>query len=378
VSEHFDTAIIGAGQAGLAAAYHVKQRGRTPVVLDENERVGDAWRKRWDSLRLFTPAKYDGLPGWRFPAPGRSFPTKDEMADYMEAYVSRFEIGVRTGVKIDRLSKQDGHFVISAGSDRFEADNVIVATGSHRVPRLPDFARDLDPRIVQLHSSEYRSPAQLREGPVLIVGLGNSGAEIGIELVRTRPTWLSGKPHGEIPVPHGSRRFRVAFRVLRLFWHRVLTKSNPIGRKLGPQAGKDPLIRTKTKHLEQAGVDRVGRVVGLRNGLPLLDDDRVLDVPNVVWCTGFREEFSWIDLPIFDESGKPRHERGVVQAEPGLYFVGLIFQYSVTSDVLPGVGRDAEYVAKHISSSSHAHRVVPGVDVEDGARDVLGVVRQEV
>ena len=318
MNEHFDTAIIGGGQAGLAAAYHVKQRGRTPVVLDENERVGDSWRKRWDSLRLFTPAKYDGLPGWRFPAPRRSFPTKDEMADYMEAYVSRFEIDVRTGVKIDRLSKQDGHFVISAGSDRFEADNVIVATGSHRVPRLPDFARDLDPRILQLHSSEYRSPAQLREGPVLIVGLGNSGAEIGIELVRSRPTWVSGKPYGEIPVPHGSRRFRLVFGVLRLFWHRVLTKSNPIGRKLGPQAGNDPLIRTKTKHLEQAGADRVGRVVGLRNGLPLLDDDRVLDVPNVVWCTGFQEGFSWIDLPIFDQNGKPRHERGVVEAEPGL------------------------------------------------------------
>jgi putative flavoprotein involved in K+ transport len=374
VNGHLDTAIIGGGQAGLAAAYHVKQRGRTPVVLDENERVGDSWRTRWDSLRLFTPAQYDGLPGWRFPAPRGSFPTKDEMADYMEAYVSRFGLEVRTGVKIDRVSKQDGHFVIRAGSDTFQADNVIVATGSHRVPRLPDFARDLDPRILQLHSSEYRSPAQLREGPVLIVGLGNSGAEIGIELVRTRPTWVSGKPYGEIPVPHGSRRFRLVFPVLRLFWHRVLTTSNPIGRKLGPQAGNDPLIRTKTKHLTEAGADRVGRVVGLRNGLPLLDDDRVLDVPNVVWCTGFREEFSWIDLPIFDEDGKPRHERGVVEDEPGLYFVGLIFQYSVTSDVLPGVGRDAEHVAKRIASRSHAHRVVPGVDVEDRPGDVLGVV----
>jgi putative flavoprotein involved in K+ transport len=377
-NEHFDTAIIGGGQAGLAAAYHVKQRGRTPVVLDENERVGDSWRTRWDSLRLFTPAQYDGLPGWRFPAPRWSFPTKDEMADYMESYVARFGLDVRTGVRIDRVSKRDGRFVIEAGASTYEADNVIVATGSHRVPRLPDFARDLDPRILQLHSSEYRSPAQLREGPVLIVGFGNSGAEIGAELVRTRPAWVSGKPYGEIPVPHGSRRFRVAFRVLRFFWHRVLTRSNPLGRKLGPQAGNDPLIRTKSKHLTEAGADRVGRVVGLRNGLPLLDDDRVLDVPNVVWCTGFRDDFSWIDFPIFDENGKPRHERGVVEDEPGLYFVGLIFQYSVTSDVLPGVGRDAEYVAKHIASRSHAHRVVPGVDVEDGAGDVLGVVRQEV
>ena len=379
MNEHFDTAIIGGGQAGLAAAYHVKQQGRTPVVLDDNERVGDSWRKRWDSLRLFTPAKFDGLPGWRFPAPGRSFPTKDEMADYMEAYAARFELDVRTGVKIDLLSKRDGRFVISAGSETFEADNVIVATGAHRVPRLPDFARDLDPRILQLHSSEYRSPAQLREGPVLIVGLGNSGAEIAYELVRTRPTWLSGKPYGEIPVPHGSRRFRLVFTMLRLLWHHVLTQSTPIGRKLGPKATKnDPLIRVKTKHLTDAGADRVGRVVGLRNGLPLLDDDRVLDVPNVVWCTGFREDYSWIELPIFDEDGKPRHERGVVEAEPGLYFVGLIFQYAVTSDVLPGVGRDAEWIAKHIASASHAHGVVAGVDVEDRAGDVLGVVGEQV
>lgn len=374
-NEHFDTAIIGGGQSGLAAAYHVKQRGRTPVVLDENERVGDSWRTRWDSLRLFTPAKYDGLPGLTFPGPRRSFPTKDEMADYMEAYTARFDLDVRTGVKIDRLSKRDGRFMIHAGSETFGADNVIVATGSHRVPRLPDFARDLDPRILQIHSSEYRSPAQLREGPVLIVGFGNSGAEIAFELVRTRPTWVSGKSYGEVPVPHGSRRFRLAFGVLRLFWHHVLTKSTPIGRRLGPKAStNDPLIRIKTKQLTEAGADRVGRVVGLRNGLPLLDDDRVLDVPNVVWCTGFREDFAWIDLPIFDDDGKPRHERGVVEDEPGLYFVGLIFQYSVTSDVLPGAGRDAEHVAKHIASRSHAHRVIPGVDVEDRPSDVLGVV----
>lgn len=358
MNEHFDTAIIGGGQAGLSAAYHVKRQGRTPVVLDENERVGDSWRKRWDSLRLFTQAKYDGLPGWRFPAAGTSYPTKDEMADYMEAYAARFELDVRTGVRIDRLSKQNGRFVISAGSETFEADNVIVATGAHRVPRLPDFAQGLDPRIVQLHSSEYRSPAQLREGPVLIVGLGNSGAEIGFELVHTRPTWVAGKAYGEVPVPFGTRRFRLGFKVLRFLGHRVLTRRTPIGRKLGPKAAAhDPLIRTKTKQLTEAGVDRVGRVVGLRNGLPLLDDDRVLDVPNVVWCTGFREDYSWIDLPILDENGTLRHERGVVESEPGLYFVGLLFQYSLTSDVLPGGGRDAEFVAKHIASTSPAHRV---------------------
>jgi putative flavoprotein involved in K+ transport len=348
--EYFETAIIGGGQAGLAVGYQLKRRGRTAVILDENERVGDSWRKRWDSLRLFTPAKYDGLPGWRFPARRWSFPTKDEMGDYLEAYAARFELDVRTGVKVERLSKANGRFVITADPVSFEAKNVIVATGSHRIPRVPSFARDLDPRIVQLHSSEYVSPAQLREGPVLVVGLGNSGAEIAYELVRTRPTLVAGKARGELPVRHGSVPARFCLPVIRFLGHRVLTKGTPIGRKAGPKvaASGPPLIRIKTQHLADAGVERGGRVVGTQNGLPQLEDGRVLDVPNVVWCTGFREDFSWIDLPIFDDEGKPQHERGVATAAPGLYFVGLIFQYAITSDVLPGVGRDAERIATHI------------------------------
>ncbi len=349
--EQFETVIIGGGQAGLAVAYHLANRGRAAVILDENERIGDAWRERWDSLRLFTPAKYDGLPGWRFPARRWSFPTKDEMAAYMEAYAERFDLAVRTGVKVDRLSKENGCFVISSDGRRFEADNVIVATGAHRTPRLPDFASDLDPRIVQLHSSEYRSPAQLRDGGVLVVGLGNSGAEIAFELVRTRPTFVSGKERGEIPVPHGSVRSRFVLPVIRFLGHHVLTKGTPVGRKVGPKvaAGGPPLIRVKTQHLVDAGVERVPRVTGVRDGLPLLEDDRVMDVANVVWCTGFRQEFSWIELPIFGDDGRPLHDRGVVEAEPGLCFMGLIFQYSITSDVLPGVGRDAERIAKHIA-----------------------------
>jgi putative flavoprotein involved in K+ transport len=348
--ERFETAIIGGGQAGLAAAYHLRRLGQPAVILDENERAGDAWRKRWDSLRLFTPAKYDGLPGWRFPARGWSFPTKDEMADYLEAYAARFDLDVRTGVKIDHLAKRNGGFLITAAERTFEAANVIVATGAHRVPEVPGFARELDPGIVQLHSSEYVSPAQLREGPVLVVGLGNSGAEIAYELVRTRPTTVAGKGPGEIPVPHGGVRARFMLPIIRFAGHRVLTKGTPVGRRIGPKAADStPLIRIKTKHLAEAGIERGGRVVGAREGLPLLEDGRVHDVANVVWCTGFRADFSWIDLPVFDEDAKPRHDRGVVEAEPGLYFMGLIFQYAVTSDVLPGVGRDAERIAKHIA-----------------------------
>src|SRR5262249_38782288 len=165
---------------------------------------GDSWRGRWDSLRLFTPARYDGLPGMRFPARGWSFPTKDEMGDYLQAYALRFDLPVRSGVCVDRVTHNGDRWVVESGGLRFEADQVVVASGAHRIPRTPAFARDLDPHIVQLHSSDYRNPSQLQEGAVLVVGAGNSGAEIAFELARTRATSLAGKEAGEIPVRHGS------------------------------------------------------------------------------------------------------------------------------------------------------------------------------
>jgi putative flavoprotein involved in K+ transport len=351
-SEYFETVIIGGGQAGLSVGYHLKKQGRPFVILDDNERIGDAWRKRWDSLRLFTPARYDGLAGWRFPAPAVSFPTKDEMAHYLESYAARFDLPVRTGVRVDGLSRQADRYVLTAGSRRFEAEHVVVATGANQVPKVPAFADDLHPSIVQLHSSHYRNPSQLQEGAVLVVGAGNSGAEIAFEVSRTHPTYLSGKPSGQLPVRHGLAMARFFFPVIRFVGNHVLTLRTPIGRKAQPRfiSHGAPLIRVKLKDLIAAGVEQVPRTVGIEDGRPMLKDGRVLDVSNVIWCTGFREEFPWIDLPVFDENERPLHERGVVVGEPGLYFVGLPFQYAAGSDVLPGVGRDAEYVAKHIAS----------------------------
>jgi putative flavoprotein involved in K+ transport len=350
--ERFDTVIIGGGQAGLATGYHLAKRDLPFVILDANERIGDAWRKRWDSLRLFTPARYDGLQGWRFPAPAFSFPTKDEMADYLEAYAARFELPVRTGVEVDGLSREEDRFIITSGNSRFEAKHVVVATGAYQVPKIPCFADELHSNIMQLHSSQYRRPSQLQEGAVLVVGAGNSGAEIAFEVSRTHPTYLSGKPSGQIPVRHGPAAARFVLPVVRFVGHHVLTLRTPIGRKAQPKffSHSAPLVRVKLKDLAAAGVEQVPRTVGLDDGRPALEDGRVLDVSNVIWCTGFREEFPWIDLPIFGEDGRPLHERGVVVGEPGLYFVGLLFQYAVSSDVLPGVGRDAKYIAKHIAS----------------------------
>jgi putative flavoprotein involved in K+ transport len=349
-AEFFDTVIIGGGQAGLTAGYYLAKHGRSFVILDANERVGDAWRKRWDSLRLFTPACFSGLPGYPLPAPAWSFPTKDELADYLEAYAARFELPVRTGIAVDGLSKADGRFVASAGERRFEAANVVVATGAHQIPKVPVFAPELDPRIRQLHSHHYRGPSQLQDGDVLLVGAGNSGAEIATELSRTHRCFLAGPKTGEIPVRHGTVPARLGFRVFRFLGHRVLRADTRFGRKLGPKliSKGAPLIRTKLKDLVAAGVERVPRVVSVRRGLPVLEDGRVLDVANVVWCTGFQTDFRWIDLQVFDDDGQPLHYRGVVESEPGLYFLGLVFLYSLSSDVLPSRGRDAKYIAKHI------------------------------
>jgi putative flavoprotein involved in K+ transport len=357
-TDSYETVVIGGGQAGLSVGYHLAKRNKQLVILDENERVGDAWRKRWDSLRLFTPTQFNGLPGMPFDAPKWSFSTKDEMADYLESYAERFALPVRTGVKVERVVRQDGRFVVSLGDERLEAQNVVVATGAHRVRKLPSFAAELDPRIVQLHSAEYRNPSQLQDGPVLVVGVGNSGAEIAYELAETHQCLLAGVHHGEIPVKHGSRRSRVMLRAIRFLGHHVLRTDTRIGRKVGPKvaAKGPPLIRRREADFVAVGIERVARVAGVQDGLPLLEDARALDVANVVWCTGFRTDFSWIDLPAFDDDGRPLHERGVVDAVPGLYFAGLIFQYSLTSDVLPNGGRDAEYVARHIAATQAKDR----------------------
>lgn len=355
-TKHVDTVVIGGGQAGLTAGYYLSRHGRSFVILDENERVGDSWRKRWDSLRLFTPATFSHLPGRKLPHSNWEFPTKDELADYLESYAKEFELPVETGLAVDRLSKEDGRFVISAGEARYEAEDVIVATGAFRIPKTPSFAAELDPRIMQLHSCEYRNPSQLQDGNVLLIGAGNSGAEIAFELAPMRRTLLAGKNNGQIPVKHGTLRAIPFFRLFRFLGHRVLRVDTAIGRKVGPKlvAKGDPLIRRKEKDLAAVGVERVSRVVGIEDGLPKLEDGRVLNVANVIWCTGFRTDFNWIDLPVFDDDGQPMHYRGVVESEPGLYFLGLIFQYSFSSDVLPNRGRDAKYIAKHIATRQRA------------------------
>jgi putative flavoprotein involved in K+ transport len=359
-SERFETVIVGAGQAGLSTGYYLKKADRSFVILDAYERVGDNWRNRYDSLRLFTPAYAVSLPGWPFPAKGFTTPLKDDMADYLEAYATKLKLPVRTGVRVDDIHREGDTYVVTAGAQRFEAQNVIVASGVHREARVPAFAADLDPRIVQVHSTEYRNPSQLRHGGVLVVGAGNSGADISLEAAATHPTWLAGPIRGHIPfdIDTGFAR-HVAFRGVRFVFVHVLTLRTPMGRRLREKPAQgDPLVRVKPKWLDAAGVQRVGKVVAVQDGRPVLEDGQMLDVANVIWCTGFRHDLSWIDLPIFGEDGEPMHDRGIVTNEPGLYFVGLPFQFALASCALPGVGRDARYVANRLLARARTARPI--------------------
>jgi len=373
-TEHFETIVIGGGQAGLSAGYHLKRLGVPFVILDANERTGGTWRSRWDSLRLFTPAKYDGLDGMKVPAHKNGFITKDEMADYLESYAKRWELPIRHGVHVDRLTKNESGFEVTAGERTFTANQVVVAMGKCQSPKVPAFATRLSGEIRQLHSIEYRNPAQLKPGGVLIVGAGNSGAEIAKEVSVTHETWLAGRDVGQIPFRVGSRigLTVLAPLVLRFVFHRVLTVKTPMGRKMRPsvltQGG--PLIRVKRKELDSLGVRRVARMKEVQDGKPVLEDGQVLDVKNVIWCTGFHPAFSWIDLPVLGEL-EPQHKRGVVEAAPGLYFVGLEFQYSMSSEMVHGVGRDAKYiagkVAERVKSMARVGAPVPA-GVAAGAR----------
>ena len=356
--ERIETVVIGAGQAGLSVGYHLARRGRPFVILEANARVGDSWRKRWDSLRLFSPARFDGIDGMPFPASPHAFPTKDEMADYLESYASRFRLPVRTGVRVTSVARAGQRYLIVGEGARIEADNVVIAMSDYQQPRVPSFAAELDGAIVQMHSSAYRNDGQLRRGPVLIVGAGNSGAEIAMDTVRSgHETIVSGKDVGSVPFDTRSVMGRNVFLPLlfRGVFHRVLTLDTPMGRKARPKMmhSATPLIRTKSRDLAKAGVRRVGRTTGAVDGRPVVDG-QPLAVANVIWCTGYHAGFSWVDLPVFDDEGEPMHDRGVVRGETGLYFVGLHFLYAMSSTMIHGVGRDADYIAGVITARSPA------------------------
>jgi len=337
----------------LVIGYELQQQHVDFVILDASERVGDAWRKRWDSLVLFTPARFNGLPGMPYPAPDENYVTKDDVADFLEKYATANELPVRSGVWVDRVAHDGRQFNVETSTGSMSADNVVIAMADYQVPKVPAFGSSLRNDIVQIHSSHYRNLSQLRNGPTLVVGFGNSGADIGLEVALDRETYISGETDAVVPF-HLESWFgrKIGVPLVRFAMVKVLNTSTPIGRKVRPKmlTGTPPLVRVKPKDLTDAGATRVPRIGGVRDGLPETSDGETLDVANVIWCTGFEAGFSWIDMPVFDDRGLPRHERGVVDDQPGLYFCGLYFLHALWSETITGVPTDARYVVNHLVS----------------------------
>jgi putative flavoprotein involved in K+ transport len=281
------------------------------------------------------------------------------MADYLEAYAQRFALPVRTGLAVQDVSRLGDGYVVVAGPHRFEADHVVVASGTFQCPVVPAFADRLDPAIRQLHSGDYRNPTQLRHGPVLVVGASHSGGDIAFEVARTHPTILTGRDRGQIPFRHDSRIAHVVFPFLVFLARNVLTMRTSWGRRMRHEvrAHGGPLIRVRRTDLAAAGVERIHeRVTDIQHGRPVLEGGRVLDVANVIWCTGFGKDTGWIRIPVTGDDGWPEQLRGMVPRSPGLYFVGLPFLQSFSSMLVAGVGRDAKHVADHIATVGSRRR----------------------
>jgi putative flavoprotein involved in K+ transport len=353
VSNSYDTIVIGAGQAGLASAYYLQRAGSHFLVLDGGSQIGESWLRRWDSLRLFTPVRYNSLPGLSFPGERYTLPAKNDVARYLQTYVAHFALPVRLNTRVSSLGTDGDRFVVTTDGDTFTASSVIVATGAYHRAYIPAFASDFSPSLVQRHSSEYGNPGALPPGGVLVVGAGNSGAQIALELAESgRATWLSGRDTGSIP------RRLLGRDVYDWLWWTVMRPSvdSWAGRGLmgnGLFTG-DPLVGFSRRALMIPTLTSVGRTVGVTNGQPRLDDGRVLkDVRTVVWCTGFRPDFGWIQPPVLGPEGYPEHRRGVIATVPGLGFVGLRYQYRIGSSLLGGVHEDAEYVVRQLG---HARR----------------------
>jgi putative flavoprotein involved in K+ transport len=342
-----EVVVVGGSQAGLAMAWHLARQGRRFVVLEAGPELGQVWRSRWDSLKLFTPAQYDALPGMAFPAPADTYPTKGPVADYLQAYAKAFDLPVRLHAKATELRRrEDGSFEVDTADQVYRARQVVVATGPFQVPFLPPPAGKLDVSVTQVHSADYRNPQALPEGPALVVGGGNSGFQIAEELAATRTVDLS------IATRYPMLPQRLAGR--DLFWWltrlgllRVTVGSRP-GRRM---SRRDFVIGTNRRRLERAGVRFRPRLVDAEGRTVRFADHRLLeDVGVVVWATGYRPDYGWIQIPGVVREGQVVHRRGVTEVA-GLYFLGLSWQHTRGSALLGFVNHDAAYLADRIATS---------------------------
>ena len=355
-----NTVIIGGGQAGLAMGYHLARRGIAFVILDAAPRVGHTWRSRWDSLTLFTPAAYSALPGMPFPGDPHRYPGKDEVADYLGAYAARFRLPVHAGERVQALRTGPDGWEAETANGRYKGAQVVVASGPFHQPVIPGLSRDLPASVVQLHSASYRNPGQLPAGDVLVVGAGNSGVQIAEELSRTHCVHLAA----------GERMPRLPQRILgrSLFWWlgRAGLMNVSVNSLLGRRMSRtDTLIGKSPRMLR--GVRVLGRAVEVQGNAVLTADGGRVCPASVVWATGFRSDFGWIEAPVLGARGVPVHRRGVTST-PGLYFLGLSWLHTRGSALLGWVGRDAEYIAeimyREIAAGSSAWPGAAGVAPE--------------
>jgi len=355
-AKNINTIVVGAGQAGLSAGYYLKKHKIEFVILDESESVGHVWSSRWDSLKLFTPAQYNGLPGLPFPTKRGTFPSKTEMAAYLNEYAAKFELPVILKKKVLKVNYNNSKYEIITNEETLHCDNLVVATGANQIPFIPSFKSSISFATNCLHSSQYKNPSSLSPGSVLVVGAGASGVQIAIDLSKTHQVCLAGKPTFHIP----DFVFKYFGRFYWWFINQILTIKTPAGRnaKKTVLKGGAPLINVSMKDVYAAGVKLLPRVEGIRNGLPEFADGRVMAFDNIVWATGFKPDFSWINMELPLESGWPKTDRGVSAEFNGLYFVGMVFQYGLTSAIIGGVGRDAEHVCKSIMSKNHGKQLL--------------------
>ena len=348
---NWGTIIIGAGQAGLAAGYYLKNLNEDFLIIDGDDSIGDSWRRRWDSLRLFTPSQFNGLPGLPFPASRGAFPTKDEVADYLGIYANKFKLPVQMGVKVLGLLKTSFYYEITTSVGKIICERVVIASGNYALPRIPEFAKKLDNNIRQIHSSQYTNPGLLPDGKILVVGAGSSGVQIAIDIAKSRPTMIAGKFTTKIP----DAIFRYFGDPYWWFISNVMTINTPLGRKAKAafmKGGGAPLINVSPQDVMNAGIEHLPRVTGEKDGKPVLEDGEIISPSAIIWCTGFKPDFLWIDHKVTDEKGYLLGERGISSVLDGLYFVGMLFQFAMNSHLIGGVGKDAAFIAKHIHSQS--------------------------
>lgn len=346
------TLIIGAGQSGLAVAHELGKRALSCVVVDGADTIGDSWRRRWESLRLFTPAAHNGLPGLAFPAPPRALVSKDEFADYLAQYASTLACPIKLSTSVTRVTRIDSRFRVDTTTGPMDADSVVLATGTHPVPYVPPFATEVEASIVQLHSADYSKPSDLPPGNVLVVGSGTSGLQIALDLAPFHDVTVAGRPTPHIP--DAVLRFAGA-----AYWalaSHLLTRATPVGRKVAATFHDRgaPLISVSTNDLDRAGITRVTRIERTDSGRPVTENGEILSPTSIVWATGYRPALTWVDELPLDAHGWPISARGVIETVPGLYTVGFPFQFGLTSGLIGGVGRDAAHVATAIQRRSVA------------------------